>query len=150
VGIPQEFTVVFVPGTEAFTRLRNPRATFCKAGLSRLMYGLSFLVLPGLALTRTPLHRGAAKRVFAGSSQRSILADRQEASSEFDPGSRPPAMEDTQGARTVAEHERSTTLPEVLPHASPDQLPPRLAPGTTVPPLVRTEAFELGLVFLNA
>jgi hypothetical protein len=47
-------------------------------------------------------------------------------------------------ARSV-EHEGSTTLPEALPHASPDQLPPRLAPGTTVPPLVRTEAFELGL-----
>jgi len=43
---------------------------------------------------------------------------------------------------TNAAHEGSATLPEALPHASPDQLPPRLAPGTTVPPLVRTGAFE--------
>jgi hypothetical protein len=29
-----------------------------------------------------------------------------------------------QAVRTLAEHEGSATLPEVLPHASPDQLPP--------------------------
>src|SRR5271170_6508542 len=33
----------------------------------------------------------------------------------------------------IAEHEGNTTLPEVLPHASPDQLPPRLAPGLRCP-----------------
>ncbi len=37
------------------------------------------------------------------------------------------------GFRCTAEHEGNTTLPEVLPHASPDQLPPRLAPGLRCP-----------------
>jgi hypothetical protein len=49
---------------------------------------------------------------------------------------------------SLAEHEGNTTLPEVLPRASPDQLPPRLAPGLRCPHLVRTGAFEWGWALL--
>jgi len=56
---------------------------------------------------------------------------------------------DLRSWRTIAEHEGSTTLPEALPRASPDQYP-TTGTWTTVPPLVRTEAFELGWALLPA
>jgi hypothetical protein len=45
----------------------------------------------------------------------------------------------------IAEHEGSTTLPEVLPHASPDQLPHDWHLELRCPLLVRPGAFELGM-----
>src|SRR5579859_2716561 len=54
--MPHEFTVIFVPATAAFTRLRNPLTTFCNAGLSSRTYELffAFLSLPLLAAIAPP------------------------------------------------------------------------------------------------
>ena len=49
-----------------------------------------------------------------------------------------------------AKHAGSTTLPEVLPHASPEPITPTTGTWTKVPPLVRTGAFELGRAQLTA
>ena len=60
---------------------------------------------------------------LAGGLLRSILADWQESSSKFGLGRPRPGVENRPGARTVAEHERSTTLPEVLPTRLPTNYP---------------------------